>query len=96
MPANIGEAYRWFLIAAQQGGPEAQKLTKNDLAAARARLDEAERSGMEKAAASWLLQHPHQDLYKIPGGLDAAYFPIDEVYLNDVAAVQLSTEAKTH
>ena len=49
IPANIGEAYRWFLIAAQQGGPEAQKLTKNDLAAARARLDEVERSGIEKA-----------------------------------------------
>ncbi len=95
-PANTSEAYRWFLIATQQGGPEAQKLTKNDLAAASAKLDEAERSGIEKAAASWLIQHPHQDLYKIPGGLDAAYYPIGEVYPNDVAAVQLSTEAKTH
>lgn len=95
-PANIVEAYRWFLIAAQQGGPEAEKLAKNDLAVARAKLDPVEQDTVEKDAASWLLQHPHQDLYKVPGGLDAKYFPVDEVYLNNVAGVQLSTGANTN
>jgi hypothetical protein len=73
-----------------------EKLVKNDLAVARTKLDSIERDTAEKDAASWLLQHPHQDLYKIPGGLDAKYYPMDEVYPNDVAAVQLSTGANTH
>ena len=92
-PADIGEAYQWFLIAAQQGGPKAQELAKNDLAVAKAKLDEAGRSAAETGVASWLLQHPHQDLYKVPGGLRADYYPMDEVYLSDIAALQLSKEA---
>ena len=95
-PANTGEAYKWFLIAAQQGGPEAEKLAKNDLTVAKTKLDPIERDTVEEDAASWLLQHPHRDLFKIPGGLDAKFYPMDEVYLNDFAGVQLSTGANTN
>jgi TPR repeat protein len=95
-PANTGEAYKWFLIAAQQGGPEAEKLAKNDLAVARTKLSSIERDTIEEHATGWLVQHPHRDLYKFPGGLDANYYPLDEVYLNDVAGVELSTGANTN
>ncbi len=95
-PANTGEAYKWFLIAAQQGGPEAEKLAKNDLAVARSRLSSIEREKIEEDATGWLVQHPHRDLYKLPGGRDAKYYPLDEVYLNDVPGLELSTGANTN
>ena len=91
-PANLGMAYRWFLIAAQQGGSEAEKWVKSDLAIIRTKLDPIERDTIEKDANSWLLQHPHQDIYKFPGGLEHAYYPLEEVYVNDMAEPKLSTK----
>ena len=48
--ANLSEAYRWFLIGAQQGGLEAENLARNDLAFTGGKLDRVERDGGPKRA----------------------------------------------
>ena len=60
---DMGEAFRWFTIAAKQGGAEAQEHTRGNLAMCRAALAAAEQDEELRAAESWMELHPHTDLF---------------------------------
>lgn len=72
---DMGAAFRWFTIAARQGGSEAEAKTRGSLAQCRAALSAGEQEQQQQAAESWLEQHAHLDLFvfdgvrsQLPGG----------------------------
>lgn len=75
---DVGEAFRWFTIAARQGGAEAEVHTRANLAQCRGALGSGEQDEELHAAQTWLDQHPHADLF-VFDDMRAA-FPVGEVY----------------
>lgn len=68
MRQDLAAAFRWFTIAARQGGDEAEHAIHEDLAKCREALT-AERQDRElQAASDWLAQHPDRDLYVLDSG----------------------------
>jgi TPR repeat protein len=71
-------AYRWFRIAALQGGSPAESYLHYDLARlARIVPDSA---ATEQEAAAWLQVHPNRDVFAYKNEIDPKCFPILEVY----------------
>jgi TPR repeat protein len=75
---DVGEAFRWFTIAAKQGGAQAEAKTQADLEKCRATLAADEQDSELRAAESWLAQHPHADLFVFKDL--HSEFPVGEVY----------------
>lgn len=78
MKQDEGEAFRWFTIAAKQGGTQAEERTRADVEKCRAKLSAGEQDDELRAAESWLTEHPHADLF-VFSDLHSA-FPVGEVY----------------
>jgi hypothetical protein len=81
-------AYRWFTIAAKQGGDGAQKYLLADLTACRRKLGADEEKADVHAAEAWLQQHPHSDLFLLARSQQTGQFPILEIY--DIAQAGLN------
>ncbi len=74
-PQDMSTAFRWFTIAAKQGGPKAEAKVRGSLAQCRAALTADEQEQQQQAADSWLGEHAHMDLFvfdgvrsQVPGG----------------------------
>lgn len=78
-PADEAEAYRWFLIAAGQGGQEAQKMLVNDLAACRAALDPKIQTKQQQQADAWLQEHRTKISFLFGDRFRKQAFPIAEI-----------------
>jgi TPR repeat protein len=78
MKQDLGEAFRWFTIAAKQGGAQAEEKTRPNLEKCRAMLAADEQDNELRAAESWLAEHPHADLF-VFNDLHSE-FPVGEVY----------------
>ena len=78
MRQDVGEAFRWFTIAAKQGGTQAVERTRADLEKCRAALTAGEQDDALRAAEIWLAEHPHADLF-VFNDLHSE-FPVGEVY----------------
>jgi TPR repeat protein len=76
---DAGDAFRWFTIAARQGGTEAEEHTRAHLAQCRAALNAGEQDEELRAAQSWLTEHPHADLFVLNDMHSAS--PVGEVYV---------------
>ena len=75
---DMGSAFRWFTIAARQGGPAAEAKVRGSLALCRDALTAAEQEQQQQAAESWVEQHPHTDLFVFDGVRSEV--PAGEVY----------------
>lgn len=78
-PANPAEACRWFLIAAAQGGSEAKKLLRADLAVCARKLTPSSQKEEEEEAGSWAAQHARQELFVFGSRLQTGAFPLAEI-----------------
>jgi TPR repeat protein len=78
MKQDGGEAFRWFTIAAKQGGAQAEAKTRADVEKCRAALAAGEQDDELRAAKSWMEQHPHADLFVFNDM--HSEFPVGEVY----------------
>ena len=78
MPQDEGKAFRWFTIAARQGGTTARENTRASLEACRATLPANEQDDELRTAESWLAEHPHADLFLFNDMHSS--FPVGEVY----------------
>lgn len=73
------EAYRWFLIAAGQGGAAAAKLLANDLAVRRAALDPAVQTQEQQQAGAWVQQYGTKCMFVFGDRYRSRGFPIAEI-----------------
>lgn len=73
------EAFRWFLIAAGQGGAEAQQALAKDLAACRAALSLAAQTSGQQQANAWLQQHDTKMSFLFGDRFRKRLFPIAEI-----------------
>lgn len=73
------EAFRWFLIAAGQGGSVAQNLLVNDLAVGRAALDPAIQTQEQQQADAWVQQHRTRFTFLIAERRRNQAFPLAEI-----------------
>jgi uncharacterized protein len=71
-------AYRWYRIAASQGGSAAETYLRRELQ--RMTSSVADTASAEQEAAEWLQTHPNHDLFVYQTELNPKYFPIQEVY----------------
>lgn len=68
VPRDIGKAFRWFIVATKQGGAEAEKNTREDLAECRKQLRAEQVAAETEEAESWLQQHSEAQLYVFDDG----------------------------
>jgi TPR repeat protein len=78
VPKDQRAAYRWLRIAVLQGGGPAETYARHELQRLARSL--ADPSSAEQEAAAWLQLHPNRDLFVSANGMNAKYFPIQEVY----------------
>jgi hypothetical protein len=78
-PRDDTEAYRWFLIAARQGGSEAKRVVNFDRIQSEKKLDASSRKEQESQATTWINQHPRTDLFVFGNKMESGNFPIAEV-----------------
>jgi len=78
-------AYKWFTIAAAQGGKETEVYLRADLTAARTSLSPEQQREADSSAAHWLAANPHNEIFALKGGSESAFFPINEVYATELA-----------
>jgi TPR repeat protein len=78
VPKDQRAAYRWFRIAASQGGSAAEAYLRPELQRMAARVGDT--APTEQEASAWLQVHPHHDLFVFGNELNPKYFPIQEVY----------------
>jgi hypothetical protein len=71
-------AYRWFRIAALQGGSPAESYLDNELARLKKTVPDS--AATEQEAAAWLQIHPNHDVFAFKNEINTKYFPIQEVY----------------
>ena len=71
-------AYRWFRIAALQGGSPAESFLHNELAYLANTVPDG--AATEQEAAAWLQIHPNHDVFAFKNEINPRYFPILEVY----------------
>lgn len=86
IPQNMAEAFRWFSIAARQGGTAAQKNMSTALQKCREALTADQQDEELRAVDDWVSQHPHMDLFVFNDMRSA--FPIGEVYAARAAEPQ--------
>lgn len=77
--ADQAEAYRWFLIAASQGGAKAQSLLANDLAVCRAALDSEVQTREQQKADAWLQQYGTKITFLFGERYRNRAFPVAEI-----------------
>jgi hypothetical protein len=78
LPKDQRAAYRWYRIAASQGGSAAQTYLHREMQ--RMANSVANAASTEQEAAEWLQMHPNHDLFIYQNELNPKYFPIQEVY----------------
>lgn len=78
-PADQAEAFRWFLIAAGEGGAAASKLLENDLAVCRAALDPEVQKQEQQQANAWLQQYGTKITFLFGERYRNRAFPIAEI-----------------
>jgi len=78
-PASPTDACRWFLIAARQGGSEAQPTLKNDLANCTNVLGAQSMDLQTRQADAWLAQHAAPAIFLSGSRLQTGNFPLPEV-----------------
>jgi TPR repeat protein len=78
LPKDQRTAYRWYRIAAAQGGSSAQTYLRGELQ--RMASSVANADSAEQEAAEWVQTHPNHDLFIYQNELNPKYFPIQEVY----------------
>lgn len=83
---DMSAAFRWFTIAARQGGSGAEAKVRGSLAQCRAALTAGEQEQDQQAADDWLDQHPHTDLFVYDGV--RSQFPAGEVYAMRASATE--------
>jgi TPR repeat protein len=94
--ADRAAAYRWFTIAAMQGGSESETYLQSDLVQCRGALSPEQRSQAEQAAADWIAAHPRRDVYTFKPGQENSYFPLVEVYAIELAQAGSIEGANIH
>lgn len=77
-PRDMSAAFRWFTIAARQGGAVAEAKVQGSLAQCAAELTADQQKQELAAAGDWMEQHPHTDLFVFDGIRTQA--PVGEVY----------------
>jgi TPR repeat protein len=77
-PPDPATAYRWFTIAAGEGGSEAAAVVGRALAECRAALSPSQQEDQERAADGWLRKHGHKDAFIFDGHRDASL--LSEIY----------------
>ena len=90
---DAASAYRWFVIAEQQGGAEARQYLKTDVDKLKNGFSPDMVNQQNEIAAEWIQQHPHRDLFLFGAGRQRAYFPLAEVYAVGSGADELSEGA---
>ncbi len=93
VPKDPGMSYRWFTIAQNQGGKEAEAMVRNDMAFARAALSADQQKQSEQAAADWMNTYPHNAVFVFSAASGSAIFPIDQVYSIELAQAESSKGA---
>ncbi len=83
---DMGEAFRWFTIAAKQAGPAGEVKMSATLAQCRAALPARVQEEQEAAAENWLAQHPNADLFVFDDV--RSQFPVGEVYAMRASATE--------
>jgi TPR repeat protein len=83
LPKDQRTAYRWFRIAALQGGSEAETYLRPGFRQIAQSVTDT--ASADQEAAEWLQMHPHHDLFVLRNELK--YFPIQEVYATAHAPV---------
>jgi len=71
-------AYRWFRIAALQGGSPAESVLQGDLT--RLSMSVPGSAATDQEAAAWLQVHPNHDVFAYKNEINPKYFPFQEVY----------------
>ena len=69
MNPDPATAFRWFVIEARQGGPEAELSARRDLANCRKSLSSDQQDQELRAAEEWLARHSDADVYRFSDGL---------------------------
>ena len=77
--ADKAEAFRWFLIAAGQGGAEAEKLVAHDLDEGRAALDAAVQAQQKQQADAWVKQYGAKITFVFGDRFRNQAFPLAEI-----------------
>lgn len=83
---SVGTAFRWFTIAAQQGGAEAASKIQGNLAHCRSALTPDELQKEQEAAQLWIEQHPNTDLFVFDG--IRSEVPVGEIYAMRASATE--------
>jgi TPR repeat protein len=71
-------AYRWFRIAAIQGGSPAESYLHDELARLARTVPDS--GSTEQEATAWLQIHPNHDVFAFKDEINPKYFPLQEVY----------------
>ena len=96
VPKDTAAAYRWFIIAGEQGGEKTQEYVRGEVATAKAVLSADQQQQAENSAEQWMGVHPNKDVFLKQGGRESAFFPIDEVYSTELAQMNSPTGASIH
>ncbi len=86
-PGDAEAAFRWLTIAVKQGGPAAAAKLRENLERLKARLSAEQQEQQEQAAARWMEQHPHRDVF-VFGGEGSEESLMAEVYAMPVHAAE--------
>jgi TPR repeat protein len=78
LPKDQNTAYRWYRIAASQGGSAAEAYLRSEMQ--RMASSVTNTAPTEQEAANWLQTHSQHDLFIYQNELNPKYFPIQEVY----------------
>jgi TPR repeat protein len=78
VPKDQTEAYRWFRIAALQGGEPAETYLHHETQRMASSIGDT--TSAEQEVAGWLQSHPNHDLFVFANEMNPKYFPIREVY----------------
>ena len=78
MPRDMSAAFRWFAIAAKQGGPAGELEVAANLDKCAEALTADQQKAEIEAAQSWLQAHAHKDLFV--SGVAHSEFAMGEVY----------------
>lgn len=78
-PPSPPDACRWFLIAARQGGAEAQPVLRNDLANCRNVLAAPSMDQQSRQADAWIARHAGPEIFLSGNRFRTGNFPLPEV-----------------
>jgi len=86
-------SYRWYTIAENQGGKEADAVIRHEISAIRKSLSAEQQKLSEDAAAKWVSTYSRANLFVFDGGNSSPFFPVAEVYSTELAQANSSKGA---